>query len=96
MEAMMDAVGGCMMSDDHTCGIRQYEEHADFKQFIICGQDLVDWKCSRNVDVNPHLIIYWNSCRCVADRDMKIYYDANDVRRMNNGVFNAMTDEEYY
>ncbi|KRY80523.1 hypothetical protein T4D_10790 [Trichinella pseudospiralis] len=86
MEAMMDAVmrigrlfnenvGGCMMSDDHTCGIRQYEEHADFKQFIICGQDLVDWKCSRNVDVNPHLIIYWNSCRCVADRDMRIHYD---------------------
>ncbi|KRX96511.1 hypothetical protein T4E_9686 [Trichinella pseudospiralis] len=75
MEAMMDAVGGCMMSDDHTCGIRQYEEHADFKQFIICGQDFVDWKCSRNVDVNFHLITYWNSCRCVADRDMRIYYD---------------------
>ncbi|KRY65225.1 hypothetical protein T4A_381 [Trichinella pseudospiralis] len=40
-------VGGCMMSDDHTTSMRmnrddQYEEHVDFKQFIICGQDLVD------------------------------------------------------
>ncbi|KRZ00472.1 hypothetical protein T4B_7337 [Trichinella pseudospiralis] len=56
MEAMMDAVGGCMMSDDHTTSMRMNRD-------------------DQNVDVNPHLITYWNSCRCVADRDMRIYYD---------------------
>ncbi|KRZ00720.1 hypothetical protein T4B_510 [Trichinella pseudospiralis] len=29
----------------------------------------------RNVDVHLHISIYWSSCRCIADRDVRIHYD---------------------
>ncbi|KRZ00916.1 hypothetical protein T4B_5032 [Trichinella pseudospiralis] len=41
----------------------------------------------QNVDVNLHICIYWNSCRCFADRDMGIHYDVMKHRL----VFNPMS-----
>ncbi|KRX96482.1 hypothetical protein T4E_9544 [Trichinella pseudospiralis] len=46
-------------------------------------------------DVMKHILVFNPRTKSVAFRGVP-FLPANDVRRMNNGVFNAMTDEEYY